>query len=158
MGKSIRICIIIAVSCVSVFFPLTAKVSATPKQFELMQEAEKQEKDTQSEFTITRPTVEYKADDLEDPFKEPFSTSKPAGTDTFSNPMETSLPNFTVQGLIWGGDFPQAIINNKVLKVGDTIEDARIVSIDKAGVSLFYNERQYHLSTGSGDNKSSSKP
>lgn len=158
MGKSIRICIIIAVCCASIFFPLIAEVSAAPKQFELMQEAEKQEKDTQSEFTITRPKVEYKADALEDPFTEPFVTSKATGTNASSNSVETSLPNFTVQGLIWGGNFPQAIINNKVLKVGDTIEGARIISIDKAGVSLFFNERQYRLSTGSANSQSSSKP
>jgi len=150
-----KIWIIFTLCSVSIFFPLTGRIFAAPKQFELMQEAVKQEKDTQSEFPIIRPKVEYKADTLEDPFVEPFISSGAAVDTSFTG---ASLSNFTVQGLIWGGNFPQAIINNKVLKVGDTIEDARVISIDKTGVSLFYNERQYRLSTGSGSNQSSSEP
>jgi hypothetical protein len=39
------------------------------------------------------------------------------------------------------------IINNKVLKIGDIIEGARISSINKEGVILFYGNREYSLSS-----------
>lgn len=45
---------------------------------------------------------------------------------------------FTVQGLVWGQAIPQAIINNKVVSVGDTIDDAKVIDISKEGVRLLY--------------------
>lgn len=46
--------------------------------------------------------------------------------------------DFTVQGLVWGQTTPQAIINNKVVSIGDTIDDAKVIDISKEGVRLLY--------------------
>ncbi|MFA5198612.1 MAG: hypothetical protein WC432_03600, partial [Candidatus Omnitrophota bacterium] len=62
-------------------------------------------------------------------------------------PQETGLPvkpdfdisKLQLQGVVWGVKNPQAIINGKVVSVGDLIEGAEIVSIDKKGVTLSIN-------------------
>ncbi len=43
---------------------------------------------------------------------------------------------FVVKGLIWNTDMPQAIINDKILKVGDFINGVKIVAIQSKGVEL----------------------
>ena len=62
--------------------------------------------------------------------------------------METPvapLPSFAVQGLVWGGSMPQAVVDNQVVKVGDVIQDAEIVEISKDGIKLLYNKKIYKL-------------
>ena len=41
-----------------------------------------------------------------------------------------------VQGLLWGGSKPTAIINHRVYGVGDTVEGGVIRSIDRTGVDV----------------------
>jgi hypothetical protein len=50
-----------------------------------------------------------------------------------------------VQGVIWGGIMPQAIINNKIVNIGDVIEGAEVIEISKKGVTLLYKKRKYTL-------------
>jgi len=92
---------------------------------------------------ILRPVVEYLAENLRDPFREPRQDkNKEEGV------SQTKLPDLKVQGIIWGTDIPQAIINNKVVKVGDTIAGGvRVVEINKDGVSVFFKNRNYNLSS-----------
>jgi hypothetical protein len=105
--------------------------------------------------TITRPAVQYQAADSRDPFQSPFQKK----VETAGAAEGASLPSLTVQGLIWGGNFPQAIINNKVVKVGDVIEDAQVINIDKNGVTIMFGEKLYNLSSpASGGEPSSTKP
>lgn len=96
------------------------------------------------EEVITRPTVEYTADGLRDPFQEPFA-EKAGAEQAVTTGEEKPLPSLTIQGLVWGGRFPQAIINNKVLKVGDIIEGAQVINISKDGVSLLFDGKLYEL-------------
>lgn len=87
---------------------------------------------------IVRPQVKYESGRLRDPF-QPYLGDKPviqfqsAGSLAQSN---INLDAFKVQGIIWGGRMPQAIINNKVLAVGGLINEAKILNIDKNGVTL----------------------
>jgi hypothetical protein len=102
---------------------------------------------------ITRPKLTYDAADLKDPFDDflpkvkPKSTSKipGGGMDVQAAP----LPSFAVQGLLWGGSLPQAVIDNQVVKVGDVIQDAEIVEISKDGVKVLYNKKIYKLASPS---------
>jgi len=90
--------------------------------------------------------IEYKSEDLRDPFQEEKIEIK----EEPEVQIETKpLPSLQIQGIVWGGGFPQAIINNKVVKVGDTIEGVRITDINKSGVTVFFGNRQYNLSVSS---------
>jgi len=87
--------------------------------------------------------IEYKSEGLRDPFQE-------EKIEINEQPQEPKpLPALQIQGIVWGGGFPQAIINNKVVRVGDTIEGVRITDINKNGVIVFFENQQYDLSTSS---------
>ncbi|MBU4334593.1 MAG: hypothetical protein KKD07_09145, partial [Candidatus Omnitrophica bacterium] len=45
-------------------------------------------------------------------------------------------PQMIISGLVWNSDRPQAIVNNKVIDVGDTIETVQIVAIRKEGIEI----------------------
>ena len=93
-------------------------------------------KENVADGVIARPVVEYKSGELRDPFKE-VKDAEPQKKPDSAVPG----PDFNklkVHGIIWGGRFPQTIINNKVLTVGDSIEGAEILSIDKKGITLSF--------------------
>lgn len=96
---------------------------------------------------IVRPAVEYKSGQLRDPFQSVItSDEKKVTAEKKVDLMQpgVDLGKLKVQGIIWGGRIPQAIINDQVLTIGDTIEGAEILSIDKKGITL--------RSAGKGDN------
>jgi hypothetical protein len=94
------------------------------------------------ESSITRPPVQYRASDLRDPFDNNLPKKAGVTGDTKSGP-----PALTVSGVLWGGSIPQAIINDKVVKVGDKIEKAEVISISKEGVSVLYGEQEYTINS-----------
>ena len=80
-------------------------------------------------------SIPIKVEEKKEPEKK---TEEP---ETFNPPV-----SLTVQGLVWGGAVPQAIINNKVVNMGDVIEGAEVIEISKNGVILLYKNRRYTLS------------
>ncbi len=91
------------------------------------------------------PTVEYSASGLRDPFQSYITSGNLPSSRGAEISGEQALPSLEVQGIIWGGSFPQAIINHKVVKVGDTLEGVRIIAINQQGVIVFFGSRQYSL-------------
>jgi Tfp pilus assembly protein PilP len=89
-----------------------------------------------------RPVVEYKSGKLRDPFRTYFVKEEVKKDSPQENPdmpkPEFDLSKLKVQGIVWGGKSPQAIINGQVLSVGDLIEGAQIVSIEKKGITLSF--------------------
>ena len=65
---------------------------------------------------------------------------------------EITLPLLKISGLIWNTTRPQAIINEKVVDVGDSInvgdnkENIKIVSIDKSGLEVEYMGKSFSIS------------
>ena len=61
-------------------------------------------------------------------------------TETTSVQSEASLqpPALDINGLVWNTNRPQAIINNQVVDVGDTIAETKIVAIRKTGVDVSF--------------------
>ncbi len=98
---------------------------------------------------ITRPEVSYTAGDLTDPFLNESAKEGIFKKEEYvpvEDIKDIQVPSLVVNGLIWGGAFPQAIINNKVLKVGDTIEGARIKDINKDGVTMLFSGKKFSVS------------
>ena len=62
-----------------------------------------------------------------------------------SRPPEAQISSLKLQGLLWGNARPQAIINRRILSVGDTIEQAEILAVSKEGVTVLYNGREVQL-------------
>jgi hypothetical protein len=99
---------------------------------------------------ITRPVMEYKSTNLRDPFITYLAKDEPVQVQVAENQdipkPEFDLSKLKLQGVIWGGRLSQAIINDKVFRVGDLVEGAEIVSIDKKGVILNFNGLTLNLS------------
>lgn len=105
--------------------------------------------DSDSDGVISRPVLEYGSGDLRDPFsdllqaaiekeraeKEAREAEAPP-EDANLERSAVDLSKFKVQGVIWGSKSSQVIINNKILGVGDSIDGAKIVNIEKSGITL----------------------
>lgn len=96
------------------------------------------------EAMILRPRVEYKAQGLKDPFLPPLIEKKTDASGPKAEEVKP-LPALTVQGLIWGGEFPQAIVNSKVVRIGDRIGEVEVTGIAKDGLTVFFANREYKL-------------
>ncbi|MFA4984100.1 MAG: hypothetical protein WC559_02150 [Candidatus Omnitrophota bacterium] len=92
-----------------------------------------------------KPGVEYKAENFPDPFIDFQAEEKKE--ETRKTEKLKPLPSLVVQGMIWGGNLPQAIINNKVLTIGDAIDGVKIKSIDKEGISVIFENQLYKLTS-----------
>lgn len=98
--------------------------------------------------------IEYKSENLRDPFQEERMQTEAEKRKKEKENLQTGqmpaavkpLPSLQVQGIIWGSSLPQAIINNKVLKIGETIEEVQIMDIAKDKVTVFFENQQYNLS------------
>lgn len=103
-----------------------------------------------------RPKLEYNAYNLKDPFEDFLMRQKQkeeASKQVGGEQGLRALDNLNVKGVIWGGLIPQAIINDKVVKVGDVIEGAEIIDISKEGVMLIFNKRMYKLASPASGSK-----
>jgi len=86
-----------------------------------------------------RPVQKYIKGESRDPFHGLIEESSAKGA------VETPMPALVVQGVVWGTSLPQAIINGQVVKIGDTIEKARIIDITKDGVVIFFGGREHTI-------------
>jgi hypothetical protein len=100
---------------------------------------------------IDRPVMEYKSGQLRDPFQSYIVKEKKevvvVPVNKSSALPRPDLSEFKVQGIIWGGRMPQAIINNKVFTVGDSVEGAKIVNIGKNKIILNFDGEVFNLVT-----------
>lgn len=100
---------------------------------------------------VVRPKAEFKGAGLRDPFRDCFEEDatmpgQVPGQEALQAPEE-KMPSLKVQGIIRGGKLSQAIVNNKIVKIGDTIEGARITNIEKDGVTVFFGHKSYTISS-----------
>jgi len=102
-----------------------------------------------AENVFARPLVKYNASSLRNPFKPdvPERELKEKEKASSEQPVLTAPISIKsdVQGLIWGGNFPQAIIDNKIYKVGDSFGEGRIAAITKDGVTLNFSGQELKL-------------
>lgn len=113
----------------------------------VQQQIEGSQVNSQDSQTIVLPKVEYRAGVMRDPFVWQIKQDLAPSTIQDQRQVEEKVPPpaLTVSGIIWGGKFPQAIVNNKVVKVGDTLEKAQIISIGKDGVQVLFNNKIFNL-------------
>ena len=101
--------------------------------------------------TSASPTI-YTAQELRDPLKSLLPTeppppeSSPISTEA-AQPQQMSPPALRLQGLLWGGPKPKAIINDDVYGIGDVVEGATIKFIDHRQVTVDFQGTALSLST-----------
>lgn len=58
---------------------------------------------------------------------------------------EIPLPKMTIQGVLWGTEMPQVLIDGEVYKVGDDVRGAKIYDIKKNKVTIVFQGRPHEL-------------
>ncbi len=79
---------------------------------------------------------------------DPFDSLLPAkSASTGEKPKAVEPPAISIEGVLWGTDMPETIIDGEVYKVGDTLKnvDAKIYKIEKNKVSIFYEGRLFEM-------------
>lgn len=97
---------------------------------------------------IVLPKEEFDIKGLKDPFEDPFEDTAIPDETIKIHQLTTEnipLPPLEVQGIIMSGKFNQAIINNKIIKVGDSIGGARVTNISNDSVVVFFGNKSYTL-------------
>lgn len=97
-----------------------------------------QDKEVEEQVGISNATS-YNADGYRDPFMPQIKKEekKKESVDSYAG-TEVALPDFVIQGMVWSSDNPQAIIDGQVLRIGDEIKGAKILSISKEGVKFLF--------------------
>ncbi len=50
---------------------------------------------------------------------------------------------YVITGLVWNTDRPQAVVNGKIVDIGDRLDYWEVVDINKTGIELSYREQNY---------------
>lgn len=91
---------------------------------------------------ISKAAVQYQGKEGRDPFSSPMK-KRLLSAHELSRSEE--IPHLTLNGIVWNVDKPIAIVNNKILRKGDSIEGAEVLDITQAGVSLRFEAKQIML-------------
>lgn len=97
---------------------------------------------------IFRPKIEFTARGLRDPFKDYVTTEEISIGEKIEGSKENEVfnpPALKIEGMIWGGIKPCAIINGEVKKEGEDIAGVTILKIGKEGLELLYEGKKYNL-------------
>ena len=83
----------------------------------------------------------YTADEVRDPMesllpKPPTPLTPKSQGAAKDSPPPPPPPILRIEGLLWGGPEPKAIINGAVYKVDDAVQGAKILAIDRRGVTI----------------------
>ena len=79
-------------------------------------------------------TISNNNDNVKTP--DQLTTSKTKQEDSPPIPIPIPQPNFAVTAVIWNTDRPQAIINGKVVDIGDQVDGFKIESIHQSGIEV----------------------
>ena len=138
-----------------------AAVSSTLKEISDLEAKQESGSIAPQEDLLAKPQLEYTSSNLRDPFENLLEKEKEQQQQVVQHnkpqmimqPMKVKpLPEIKLNGVMWGGLTPQAIINNKVVKVGDIIDGMKILSISKSGIKVLYMNSEHTISTPAAKN------
>jgi hypothetical protein len=141
MKKSLFV-FLVASACVCVW----SGAFALQAEFKAIHDLQTQQQAGAKPAILDRPHLQYTSGDQRDPFKTLIIKDEKAGTVQVAPGVEEKPPQMTVQGIIWGGALPVAIIDDELVKVGDTTkEGAKITSIAKEGIGFLYKDKNFNI-------------
>lgn len=150
--------------------PPTERVSVSQPLGVMMQRGWRrmdQEAETQDALRLAQAATDapvYTAQHLRDPLESLLPTpgrqpsvpptAQPATPSTArpTSPADASVPPPTleVQGMVWGGAEPRAVIDDRVYGVDDMVEGGKILAIDRHGVTIEHKGRVREYAPASG--------
>lgn len=73
----------------------------------------------------------------------------PSSTQNQEKPPKAEIeiipPKLVINGVVWNSDRPQAIVNGKVIDVGDNILNAKITNINKEGIQFVFEGKEFSI-------------
>lgn len=75
------------------------------------------------------------------PVERPTKVTLPIAKTDKQKPVELKPPDLRITGLVWNTNRPQAIINDKVVDIGDSVDEVRIIAINKTGVVISFQDQ-----------------
>lgn len=111
------------------------------------------------------PAVTYTAETVRDPLvslltkkdAEPPQAASSAGSGAGAPAVPPQPPPVRVDGVIWGGARPQALLNGQAYEVGDMVAGAKIVAITQQGVTVEIGGARFLMSPSSGSGSSTNE-
>jgi len=141
------IAVILIITLFLSFFSSSSAFAILGQEERLTQDIDKQSKPQPQETQLLKkPRLEYIAYGQRDPFEDCLTREDEKKKETEVE-VAVESPPLKVQGVVWGGEVPQAIVNNKVVKKGDVLEESEIIDISKEGVNVLYKNRVFLLSS-----------
>jgi len=58
---------------------------------------------------------------------------------------EVQAPKIKLSGLVWNTDRPQAIVNDQVFSIGDTVDSSKIIDIRKDGIDVIFSDKLFTI-------------
>lgn len=92
--------------------------------------------------------VKYIGRENRDPLDNSMILEKPKEVVVVEEKKEERVfpkENFSVSAVIWGSKIPQAIINDKIVTVGEVLDGGKIIGIDKKGIHIDFEGREVLL-------------
>lgn len=90
--------------------------------------------------------VEYTGSALRDPFNARSAASQ-------SVTEQKTAAEFKLQGIVWNTPKPRAIVNGSMVKIGSIVDGAEVVRIERDGVTLRSQGREFILGQKGKENR-----
>ncbi len=87
-------------------------------------------------FLTALPMPERPIEEVKPPVDVKLPMLPPPVSDKGGKPVSIPKPSFKIQGVVWDTDFPQAIVNNEVVSVGDQVSGWTVIEINPQGVQM----------------------
>ena len=118
----------------------TRMQKSSNKSSDVKQEEGASEDERVNEIPLPKGALDTEYTLLEkDPLKDFFQLYLYNTRTIKSEEIEISLPELTIEGIIWHSDMPQAIVDGSVVRIGDIVKGVEIVGIEKKGIIVSYN-------------------
>ncbi|GEM_PF-2767002 len=82
---------------------------------------------------VAAPKVEAVTASFDRAVRDPFNFSGAGPVQKTDKPKQTG---YTLEGIVWMSDRPQAIVNGKIVERGSKLDNAEILDIDEKGVKM----------------------
>jgi len=93
---------------------------------------------------IPKPVIEEPViDDTPRPEPEPFDDEPLPYVETKEEIPLPKEDDYIITGIVWNTDRPQAVVNGKIIDIGDHLDYWEVVQIDKFGIEISYREQSF---------------
>lgn len=102
-------------------------------------------------YDLSWENLSYSAENVRDPFESYIKEIQVINNSVVDE--NVVLPELTVQAVVWGGPFPQAIVNDIILRINDTVGDteAKVIGISKSRVDFEYKRVLFNSTVKAGN-------